>query len=308
MTQTTDHADMKHSNFWRLTAVLCIAALLQACASRVPLQEQPSSAARPAPVTSAPSASASVTRAPVDPRAPTYTVQRGDNLYRIALEHGQAWRDLAAWNNLEDPGKIEVGQVLRVLPPESVAQTAPVPSTAVVATRPIGTAGATIPATTPNPSASAQPVVAVTSSATPAPTQVAKATESAIPTPEDDGIAFAWPVRGSVLEGFSEPKNRGIDIGGKAGDPVLAAADGKVVYAANGLRGYGNLIIIKHNNTYLSAYAHNQALLVKENQAIKKGQKIAEMGNTDAERVKLHFEIRRLGKPVDPMRFLPDKP
>ena len=108
-----------------------------------------------------------------------------------------------------------------------------------------------------------------------------------------------------VIAGFDESKNKGLDIAGKAGDPVYAAADGKVVYAGSGLRGYGNLIIIKHNNTYLTAYAHNQSLLVKEDQAIKRGQKIAEMGNSDADQVKLHFEIRRQGKPVDPSRYLP---
>jgi lipoprotein NlpD len=108
-----------------------------------------------------------------------------------------------------------------------------------------------------------------------------------------------------VLAGFDEQRNKGLDIGGKAGDPVLAAADGRVVYAGAGLRGYGNLIILKHNNTYLSAYAHNQTLLVKEDQMVRKGQKIAEMGSSDADRVKLHFEIRRQGKPVDPARYLP---
>lgn len=108
-----------------------------------------------------------------------------------------------------------------------------------------------------------------------------------------------------VLAGFDEQKNKGLDIGGKAGDPVLAAADGRVVYAGAGLRGYGNLIILKHNNTYLSAYAHNQTLLVKEDQTVRKGQKIAEMGSSDSDRVKLHFEIRRQGKPVDPARYLP---
>jgi len=108
-----------------------------------------------------------------------------------------------------------------------------------------------------------------------------------------------------VLAGFDEQRNKGLDIGGKVGDPVLAAADGRVVYAGAGLRGYGNLIILKHNNTYLSAYAHNQTLLVKEDQSVRKGQKIAEMGSSDADRVKLHFEIRRQGKPVDPARYLP---
>jgi lipoprotein NlpD len=287
------------------SSVLLVLALgLSACATKAPapvIERSPGAASRPAVTAPAPAATpAPVSRTPVDPRAPTYTVQRGDNLYRIALEHGQAWRDLAAWNSLEDPGKIEVGQVLRVLPPEGVAQTAPVAAGSVTA-RPIGA-----PAGTPAGTPAATP--AAGAPGTPAPTTVAKAPESAAPAPEDDGIAFVWPARGSVLEGFNEVKNKGIDISGKAGDPVVAAADGKVVYAANGLRGYGNLVIIKHNNTYLTAYAHNQALAVKENQVIKKGQKIAEMGNSDAERVKLHFEIRRLGKPVDPLRLLPDKP
>jgi len=110
--------------------------------------------------------------------------------------------------------------------------------------------------------------------------------------------------RGNLISGFDESKNKGLDIGGKVGDPVLAAADGRVVYAGSGLRGYGNLIILKHNNTYLTAYAHNQTLLVKEDQVIKRGQKIAEMGNSDADQVKLHFEIRRQGKPVDPAKYL----
>ena len=125
----------------------------------------------------------------------------------------------------------------------------------------------------------------------------------------DDDVPWAWPTSGApaVLAGFDEARNKGLDIGGKAGDPVLASADGRVVYAGAGLRGYGNLIILKHNNTYLTAYAHNQALLVKEDQSVRKGQKIAEMGNSDADRVKLHFEIRRQGKPVDPAKYLPPR-
>ena len=110
-----------------------------------------------------------------------------------------------------------------------------------------------------------------------------------------------------MLTGYDEARNKGIDIGGKPGDPVLAAADGLVVYAGSGLRGYGNLVIVKHNATYLTAYAHNQTLVVKENQAVKRGQRIAEMGSTDATRVQLHFEIRKLGKPVDPARLLPPR-
>jgi lipoprotein NlpD len=118
-------------------------------------------------------------------------------------------------------------------------------------------------------------------------------------------LGFIWPSNGSLIGGFDEAKNKGIDFAGKAGDPVLASADGQVVYAGAGLRGYGNLIILKHNNTFLTAYAHNQKLLVKEDQKVRKGDKIAEMGSTDADRVKLHFEVRRQGKPVDPAKFLP---
>jgi lipoprotein NlpD len=121
----------------------------------------------------------------------------------------------------------------------------------------------------------------------------------------DDDVHWAWPANGAVLAGFDEGRTKGLQIAGKAGDPVYAAADGRVVYAGSGLRGYGNLVIVKHNNTYLTAYAHNQTLLVKEDQVVRRGQKIAEMGSSDAERVQLHFEIRRQGKPVDPAKLLP---
>jgi lipoprotein NlpD len=120
-------------------------------------------------------------------------------------------------------------------------------------------------------------------------------------------VDWSWPVTGPVLASFDEVKNKGLDLGGAAGDAVLAAADGKVVYVGEGLRGYGKLIILKHNNTFLTAYAHNQALLVKEDQSVRKGQKIAEMGSSDTDRVKLHFEVRRQGKPVDPAKFLPTR-
>jgi lipoprotein NlpD len=120
-------------------------------------------------------------------------------------------------------------------------------------------------------------------------------------------LGWIWPTRGPVVDEFDEVKNKGLDIGGVAGEPILAAADGKVVYAGSGLRNYGNLIILKHNNTYLTAYAHNQTLLVKEDQTVRKGQKIAEMGSSDADRVKLHFELRRLGKAVDPLKYLPPR-
>jgi lipoprotein NlpD len=126
-------------------------------------------------------------------------------------------------------------------------------------------------------------------------------------TGTDEDLAWIWPVPGTPINGFDEVKNKGIAIAGRAGEPVLASADGRVVYAGSGLRGYGNLVILKHNNTFLTAYAHNQSLLVKEDQAVRRGQKIAEMGNSDTDRIKLHFEIRRQGKPVDPLKYLPPR-
>ena len=231
-----------------------------------------------------------------------YTVKPGDTLIRIGLESGQSWKDLARWNNLDNANLIEVGQVLRVAPPTAAAAATAVASDNGVVTRPVTSstvapAPAASAASTPKPPASAASgtVVAV-APATPAP--------AAAPAGEDD-IAFIWPASGSLIAGFDEARTQGFDMAGKAGEPVLAAADGRVVYAGAGLRGYGNLVILKHNNTFLTAYAHNQSLLVKEDQAVRKGQKIAEMGNTDADRVKLHFEIRRQGKPVDPSRYLP---
>lgn len=222
-----------------------------------------------------------------------YTVKAGDTLIRIGLENGQGWKDIARWNNLDNANLIEVGQVLRVAPPSATAAT----ETGVVA-RPVASS-AVVPASaasTPKPASSA--AVAVPAPI-PAPTPAAAAASS------EDDVPFIWPASGTLLAGFDEARNKGYDISGKAGDPVLAAADGRVVYAGAGLRGYGNLVILKHNNTFLTAYAHNQALLVKEDQTVRRGQKIAEMGSTDADRVKLHFEIRRQGKPVDPVRYLP---
>lgn len=226
-----------------------------------------------------------------------YTVKPGDTLIRIGLESGQSWKDLARWNNLENANLIEVGQVLRVAPPAAVVASDNGVVTRPVTSSTVAPAPAVSAASTPKaPASAASGAVVAAAPATPAP--------AAAPAGEDD-IAFIWPASGSLIAGFDEARNKGYDIAGKAGEPVLAAADGRVVYAGAGLRGYGNLVILKHNNTFLTAYAHNQALLVKEDQAVRKGQKIAEMGSTDADRVKLHFEIRRQGKPVDPSRYLP---
>jgi lipoprotein NlpD len=223
-----------------------------------------------------------------------YAVRPGDTIRRIANETGQTWQNLARWNNLDNPDLIEVGQVLRVVPPG--ANVAAAPATVEpngVVTRPVA------PQPTVTPSSPTAPVAAASAPAKPATPPTAAS--------GDEDLGWIWPAHGTLIAGFDEAKNKGLDIAGKAGDSVLAAADGRVVYAGAGLRGYGNLIILKHNNTYLTAYAHNQALLVKEDQSVQKGQKIAEMGNSDADRVKLHFEIRRQGKPVDPARYLPSR-
>ncbi|MGU7775857.1 peptidoglycan DD-metalloendopeptidase family protein [Burkholderia sp. MR1-5-21] len=268
---------------------ICVAAfttLLAACATRLdnaPVVDRSGS------LGTTPAAQPAV---PLGPPPPGYyRVKPGDTLYRIALENGQNYRDIAAWNNLANPNQIEVDQLLRVAPPGGAAvagapATAPVMGGAV-ATAPLSSG----PATPAGASAGTPPAAAAASSDT-----------TAAPS---GPVTFAWPARGPVLNNFDDAKNKGVNIGGSAGESVKAAADGRVVYAGNGLRGYGNLIIIKHDATYLTAYAHNRALMVKEGDAVTKGQKIAEMGNSDADRVMLHFEVRRQGKPVDPLKYLP---
>jgi len=287
--------------------MLVAGAVLAGCANprgtQAPVEDRGSSVGRTSPAASPAPATGSAPVAAVQPDAPArvlpgaenagkpgyYTVKPGDTLIRIGLDTGQNWRDIVRWNSIENPNVIEVGQVLRVLPPTL----APAPDGVAVA-RPVTQGSATPASATPAPA----PAASSAGAARPAP--------AAVPAPGgEDEVAWIWPANGSVLAGFDEVKNKGLDIGGRAGEPILAAGDGRVVYAGAGLRGYGNLIILKHNNTYLTAYAHNQTLLVKEDQSVRKGQKIAEMGNSDADRVKLHFEIRRQGKPVDPAQYLP---
>ena len=268
------------------SAVVIGALWLAGCSAPVPA---------PAPVEDRVAITPAPAQAPAAAPGPgEYRVRQGDTLTRIALEHGHSWRDLARWNQLANPDRLEVGQVLRVVPPESQS----VSSTVVVT--PIGEAP--VSAAPAGPTASA-PVA--TAPPGPASTPAPSAPAPSPVRPAQADVLFAWPAQGPTIAVFDEVRNKGVGIGGKAGDPVLAAADGQVVYAGAGLRGYGNLIILKHNNTYLTAYAHNQKLLVQEDQRVRQGQKIAEMGSSDADRVKLHFEIRRNGKPVDPVRLLP---
>jgi lipoprotein NlpD len=292
---------------------------------RAPVEDRGFGVSRPTPVVTVPSTTSA---APViDAPKPQlnlenagkpgyYTVRSGDTLIRVGLETGQNWRDLQRWNELENADRIEIGQVLRVVPPgQDPTQTAVRPIPVVRAeSRPLESrplppgsiTAATSTGTTSSISAGSAPMIIPPPAASSTPPMPATApAPSAASSGNDEDMSWTWPAQGSVVSGFDESRNKGLAIGGKPGDTVVAAADGRVVYAGSGLRGYGNLVIIKHNETYLTAYAHNQALLVREDQSVRRGQKIAEMGSTDAERVQLHFEIRRRGKPVDPARLLP---
>lgn len=268
----------------QLATASLLLALLAACAS----------SPMPAPVVDRTSGAGVAGVVPLEPAPPGYyRVKRGDTLYRIALENGQSYRDVAAWNSLANANQIEVGQLLRVAPPG-----ADVNAGTGVATMPVAPGGVQ-----GQPIDQARPVpTPVPSTATAGGASAPVATGSA---PAADGsVKLAWPVTGQLIGRFDEKGNKGIDIAGKKGDPVQAADDGRVIHVGP-LRGYGNLVIIKHNDTYLTAYGHNDKVLVTEQATVRKGQKIAEMGNSDTDRVKLHFEVRKNGKPVDPMRYLP---
>jgi len=222
-----------------------------------------------------------------------YQVKRGDTLYAIALEHGADYREVAQWNTLEDPTKIRVGQLLRVSPPQEQPK---------VQVAPAHAAGRL----------EARPLDAGTSSPTPESTKIARLEprpESRIepkePARAEEAVQFMWPAKGKVLAGFSEPRSKGIDIDGKLGDPVVAAAPGRVTYIGSGIPGLGKLVVIKHDNGFITVYAHNKDIMVKEQQSVTRGQKIAEIGATDADRPKLHFQIRKGAAAVDPLHYLP---
>lgn len=349
------HLGFAHS--CRALAPIAAALLLVSCMTRPPAPVSERAAPPPEAIEGAPPPPAA-SAPPAEAPPPTHTVKRGETLYQIALDHGLDYRELAAWNNIENINVIRVGRVLVLAPPGEAGAAVAAPGTAVTtplaaapAIAPVGSETRTLPFTGAAPSGrgntaayktepkalklpyseqalaqmqqssaaappplppGAPPVVAPPATA-PSTTQAGAVTpplarEESPRVPEIDGgnIDWAWPAAGKVISGFSETANlKGIDIAGKSGQPVLASGPGKVVYAGNGLRGYGKLIIIKHNNTFLSAYAHNREILVKEGQQVARGQKIAEMGDSDADQVKLHFEIRRFGKPVDPAKFLP---
>ncbi len=357
----------QHSKHW--FAATLTTAVLAGCSSMAQ-QAAPVESARPAPVAAVTTANKAAITPPADVAVATpykssgsivakpatsgagektHIVQPGENLFRISLNNGLKYKDVAAWNNLPDTG-IKVGQVLRLTPPgtqdsqtppaaatpqESTAVAQPQQKVVVESGTPVAssknypkalklpyteeaaktlaqqsegsTAKKTVPVKMGNASA---PAVQSDKKDSSTPAAISenknKIEEKSQPAVSEDAVAWAWPTEGKLIRGYSD-SNKGVDISGRAGQSVIAAGDGKVVYSGNGLRGYGKLIIIKHNKTFLSAYAHNSQLLVKEGQSVKKGQKIAEMGNTDADQVKLHFEIRRFGKPVDPMQYLDHK-
>lgn len=308
-----------------------LAALVAGCVSSkspAPVTDRSAPARKPATAPAAVTTAPAPGARPADSRPDTYVVKPGDTLYSIALEHGLDYRELAIWNGIDNPGAIRVGQQLRLTAPASAVTTAPLKTPGgTVQGKPLGTGP--IPAPAPITGASPTPGTVVSEpkgvrvpysdqalaqlskpeAAAPLTREQPRTEVRIEPVPDTargpDDLDWAWPVRGKIIATFNDASSKGIAIGGKLGQPVLASAPGRVIFSGSGIRGFGKLIVIKHNNTYLSVYAHNNELVVKEGQNVSKGQKIAEMGSTDADQVKLHFEIRRFGKPIDPLKLLP---
>jgi len=220
--------------------------------------------------------------------ATSYVIRPGDTLYSIARAHNVTWQDIAMWNNVTDPSQLRVGQTLQVSAPGAATVPTAPGATVVAQAEPIGGSGV-----------QQRPLDGASAPAVTTPTTPAVANTS--------GIDWLWPANGTIISKYGEAQNKGVDIEGAVGDPVVAAADGVVVYSGSGLRGYGNLLIVRHNASYLSAYAHNSQLIAKEGQNVRRGEKIAELGQTDAPSPRLHFEIRRGGTPEDPMQYLPQR-
>ena len=302
-----------------LALITMTAVLLGGCSSNLrqaPVVERPVQSSKSAPAKPRPAAEPQRQDA-----KGTYTVRKGDTLIQIALEHGLHYRDLAEWNNLGDPDDIQVDQVLRLTEPPRSSRVA---TTSPIAMPPSDTRPATEVPRKSEPKADKKPYtdqnVADLRADKPAPAPAAQvaapvnpaaaggiAAGSTVTATDDEKLSWMWPSDGRIVATFDEGRNKGIDIAGTEGQKVLAAGAGKVMYAGSGIRGYGNLVIVKHTNSLLSAYAHNRSIVVKEGQNVAKGQVIAEMGSSDTDSVKLHFEIRQQGKPVDPSKFLPSR-
>ncbi len=322
----------------RLLIAMLLVAAIAGCAARRPAPmadaRPPTGTAKPATPAAAtePGPSAAAEAPKPSPGDKVHVIQKGDTLISVALANGLDYRELAMWNNIENPNVIKLGETLRLAPPgapvAAAAAAQPKPGEPVVMplaatpTSPPASAISNTDKLKTEPKAvklpysdaayaklSAEAAAAANPALTPdsaAPSTPAAPAATAVPVSED--VDWAWPIqpmpKGKIVATFTDA-NKGVDISGAKGTPVLASAAGKVVYSGSGLRGYGRLVIVKHNATWLSAYAHNEKVLVTEGQTVKKGEKIAEMGNSDSDAVKLHFEIRKQGKPVDPLLFLP---
>ncbi|MBL8471439.1 MAG: peptidoglycan DD-metalloendopeptidase family protein [Rhodocyclaceae bacterium] len=309
-------------------AIWCAATVLAGCASGPPA---PVSDRGGTPVT-----------APQAPRSGYHVVRKGETLYSIAQEHGQDWREVKAWNGIDNPNMLRIGQELRVEPPEGAAVAKPVAGPAPIEVRPLGPAGTAAEAGArpgaegdtfkrapkggikpyseealaqarrdEGSAAAAGGAAAVVAEAKPE-TKPAVKTDTSSPentavASGDGALEWGWPYRGKILTAFGEGTSKGIDMAGNAGDPVMAAAKGRVILVSESVRAYGKLVVVKHSETYLSVYANNSKFLVKEGDTVARGQKIAEVGMsaTAPGVAALHFEIRRQGKPVDPLKFLP---
>ena len=226
-----------------------------------------------------------------------YSVKPGDTLFKIASNLGMDWRELARMNGLGDPNRLNVGQKLLVQNVQGVQPNASLPSSegdSGVVVTPIPPVSISRPID-PVPATPVEPIKPPSIEAGPSVTN------------KTNVSGFVWPHSGEVIQHYKAGTNKGIDLSAKIGDPVVSSMAGKVVYAGNALRGYGNLVILKHSESLLTAYAHNRTLLVKEGETVKKGQKIAEAGQSDSDRPKVHFEVRKQGKPVDPMEYLPNR-
>ena len=333
---------------WMLTLTL---ALLAGCASKLPApvsDARPPIAAtstappvnitvvKPGETTPAPEAAKPSSPQPIDPTK-FHTVQKGDTLYSVAFQHSLDRRELAAWNNIENPNVIRIGDNLRLTAPDANPSSI---STTVKPGEPVTAPLVLTPSVAPSSALEARPqnsnllkvepkagrvpytdqvyarlsneaaaIPTAPATSTPIPPITTSPAPAAVPptaTSPNENIDWAWPVKGKVTATFTD-MTKGIDVPGTRNAPILAAAPGKVIYNKSGLRGYGRLIIIRHSETWLSAYAHNEKVLVAEDELVKKGQKIAEMGSSDTDTVKMHFEIRKNGKPVDPLKLLPQQ-
>ncbi|MFM7484012.1 MAG: peptidoglycan DD-metalloendopeptidase family protein [Burkholderiaceae bacterium] len=315
---------MKHPLI-HFTLMLAVAALLHGCAemqANAPIDDRTATRDKSKSPPPKPASSASTAAAePTDP-AGFYTVRKGDTLGKIAKQFSQSVRDLSEWNRLSDPNDIRVGQQLRVVPPED-NKVASVPTDTGMEMRALDTATNGNSSTGAN-AASANPVrgsggvkngplgrkVAYSDQAWSdmqrgEPAKSLTDNRKPLDSPPPAAGRFMWPTEGKVIRSF-DASRKGIDIAGQPGQPIVSVGEGTVLYA-NNMRGFGNLVIIDHRDGLVSAYGHNKSILVKEGQAVTKGQRIADMGDTDAESVRLHFEIRQLGKAVDPMGFLPSR-